>query len=276
MTTGEDSNSGVLTGRRILVTRAETQSTALIERLRTLGAEVFACPTIAILPPDESAPLEDAIRNLDNFDWVVFTSANAVKSVTSRLPHSGHASGMLGLARIAAVGAATQRSLVARGFDVDCVPDTFTSAELPEAMGDIHDLHVFLPRSSLADASLPDALRARGASVHEVIAYRTVPADDIATWGERLAREPVDAVVFTSPSTARYFLEGLRSAGALDRVLASRVRPAFICIGPTTAGAVHALVGAQAVDAVAETHDDDGVVDALVRWSGAYGRAARR
>jgi len=269
MTSADASDAGALRGRRIMVTRSEEQSRALIERLRALGADVVACPTIAIRPPEQIAPLDEAVRNLTGFDWVVFTSTNAVDSVAERLLQSGGAPGALGLVRVAAVGGATRRALLQLGVAPDLVPERFTSTALVEAMGDVRDLRVLLPRSDLADATLPDALRARGARVHEVIAYRTVPADDLASLGERLAHEVMDAIVFTSPSTARYFLKGLGPA----RTLTDEARPAIICIGPTTAGAVRELVGALAVDAVAETHDDDGLVHAIVRWSRAHPRA---
>ena len=269
MTSTDAFEAGALRGRRIVVTRSEEQASALVERLRVLGADVVACPTIAIRPPEQVAPLDDAIRNLTGFDWVVFTSANAVDSVAERLLQSGGTPGALGLVRVAAVGGATCRALLRRGVLANLVPPRFTSAALVEAMGDVRDLRVLLPRSDLADAMLPNALRARGARVHEVIAYRTVPADDVASLGERLAHEVMDAIVFTSPSTARYFLNGLGPA----RTLADGARPAIICIGPTTAGAVRELVGALAVDAVAETHDDDGLVHAIVRWSRAHPRA---
>lgn len=271
MTSADAFEAGALRGRRIVVTRSEGRASALVERLRMLGADVVACPSIAIRPPERVAPLDEALRNLTGFDWVVFTSANAVDSVAERLLQSGGSPGALGLVRVAAVGAATRRALLRRGVAASLVPARFTSTALVEAMGDVRDLRVLLPRSDLADAMLPDALRARGARVHEVIAYRTVPADDIASLGERLAHEAVDAIVFTSPSTARYFLNGLGPA----RTLADGARPAIICIGPTTAGAVRELVGALAVDAVAETHDDDGLVHAIVRWSRAHPRAPR-
>ena len=270
MTSADASDAGALRGRRIVVTRSEGQASALVERLRVLGADVVACPTIAIRPPEHVAPLDEAVRTLAGFDWVVFTSANAVYSVTERLLQSGGAPGTIGLVRVAAVGAATHRALLRHGVTATLVPERFTSTALVEAMGDVRDLRVLLPRSDLADATLPDALRARGARVQAVIAYRTVPADDLASLGERLAQEAMDAIVFTSPSTVRYFLNGLQPA----RPLADEARPAIICIGPTTAGAVRELVGALAVDAVAETHDDDGLVHAIVRWSRAHPRAA--
>ena len=278
MTEAGDADAGVLRGRRIVVTRSEEQSRALVERLEELGADVSVCPTIAIRPPENITLLDQAIATLDEFDWIVFTSANAVDRVMERYCRSGLPAGTLGLVRVAAVGPATVRALLRHGLVTSCVPEEYTSAALAQAMGDVRDLRVLLPRSDLAQATLPDTLRAGGARVHEVIAYRTVPADGIAEWGERMTGEETDAIVFTSPSTARYFLDGLRTARAFDGVLHpmldDRTRPAIICIGPTTASAVRQLAGARAVDAVAETHDDDGLVDAIVRWSRAHPRAA--
>jgi uroporphyrinogen-III synthase len=263
----------MLRGRRIVITRAEGQSAPLAERLRDLGADVSCCPTIAIRPPLHIAALDDTIQNLEGFDWVVFTSANAVNSVADRRRQLG-VPGTLGLVRVAAIGAATSRALQEHGIAIHCVPVRFTSAALVEAIGEVRGLRILLPRSDLADASLPDALRARGARVHEVVAYRTAPAVEIAELANRLAQEAVDAIVFTSPSTVRYFLDGLRASGTLDHLFAGESRPAIICIGPTTAAAVSGLAGSLVADLVAEKHDDDGLVDAIVRWSRAQPRSA--
>ena len=274
MTAPGASEARPLRGRRIVVTRPEAQAVALVQRLRELGAVVIACPTIAIRPPAHWAPLDEAIRDVDLYDWIVFTSSNAVRSVIDRQLHTGRIPGAFGRARVAAVGDATRRALLTCGVAPACVPARFTSAALVVALGEVRDLRLLLPRSDVALAALPVALRAEGAQVHEVIAYRTVAADGLASMADRCAREAMDAIVFTSPSTARNFLRRLRASGVLDGERAQGARPAIICIGPTTAGAVRELAGALAVDAVAERHDDDGLVDAIVGWSGANARAA--
>lgn len=269
-----------LVGRRIVVTRAKAQATELIERLSALGAQVIACPAISIRPADDSGPLDEALRELTVFDWVVFTSANAVRSIVDRLSLAGRDPETLLLVRIAAVGAATGRALLACGVSASRIPDRFSSVALVESMGDVRDLRILLPRSDIALPTLPDALRTAGALVHEVTAYRTVPADDIARLlggpadgrtgggGLRLAGEAIDVIAFTSPSTARYFLDGLSAAGALEQMLADERRPAVICIGPTTADAIRQKAAALPVDAIAEVHDNEGLVDAIVRWCG--------
>lgn len=250
-----------LAARRIVVTRAAAQAVALLGKLRAHGALPVATPAIEILPPDDSAPLRDALARLETFDWLLFTSANAVRGTLAALDRP--ASTWPNAPRIGVVGSATARTVVEAGLPVHFQPTTAVAAslarELPVELG----TQVLWPHGDLAKRELADALHTRGARVHDVVAYRTVA--DVALLGivDALRDRRVDAITFTSASTVRHVVEGLAAAGVrLDR-LPSDARPAIVCIGPVSAAAAREC--GLTVDAIAEPSDDDGLVTALIR-----------
>ena len=232
-----------LAGVRVVVTRARAQAAEMVARLDGLGAEAIEVPTIAIAPPEDPRPLDAACDRIETFDWVVFTSVNAVSRVAERLQRG--AGGVRGLeaARLCAVGAATAEALAGRGLRVDLVPDEYRAEGVIRALrgqGDLTGVRVLLPRANLARDLLPAALRKAGAEVTAVTAYRTVPADldpggpDI----RRMLRERrVDVVTFTSGSSVRNFVRAVGEAQAAD--LLRRIDVA--CIGPVTAEAAGRL-----------------------------------
>ena len=232
-----------LAGVRVVVTRARAQAAEMVARLDGLGAEAIEVPTIAIAPPEDPRPLDAACDRIETFDWVVFTSVNAVSRVAERLQTG--AGGVRGLeaARLCAVGAATAEALAGRGLRVDLVPDEYRAEGVIRALrgqGDLTGVRVLLPRANLARDLLPAALRKAGADVTAVTAYRTVPADldpggpDI----RRMLRERrVDVVTFTSGSSVRNFVRAVGGAQAAE--LLRRVDVA--CIGPVTAEAAGKL-----------------------------------
>ncbi len=184
-----------LAGKTILITRATSQSADLRTRLENLGARVIECPTIQIVPPKTWKPVDDAIRRLDSYQWLLFTSANAVEqfmdrmhNVPCRIP-------------IAVVGSATATKLIERGLKPSLVPKEFRAegllAAFPEKMV---GTRILFPRAEVAREMLPDELRRRGATVDIVTVYTTVKAQ-FGDIGEILATEKVDCIVFTSPST---------------------------------------------------------------------------
>ncbi|MFM8602910.1 MAG: uroporphyrinogen-III synthase [Gemmatimonadota bacterium] len=250
-----------LLGRRIVVTRSAQQSAGLLETLRALGAIPVAAPAIRLLPPEDRTPLFEAVRHLDSFDWLVCTSGNAVSALNeARLS--------LGLVwparlRIAAVGAGTARALEDVGAQVAFVPTRalgeVLGRELPIASGE----SVLWPHGDLAGPAMLDGLLARKAMVTAPIAYRTV--SDAGSLGvvEILRDGHIDAITFTSGSTVRHVAEGLSAAGIGLDSLDAGTRPLIVCIGPVTAEAARSA--GLPVDAVAATHDDAGLVDALLR-----------
>ena len=174
-------SSGPLAGRRIVVTRAARQSGGLQERLEQQGAEVLLLPTIEIVPPDSYAPLDDALRQRGEFDWLVVTSANAVQVIGERLDCAGLSSAALTHLRCAAVGPSTAEALRSLGLKVEVVPERYVGEALAGALTDrVRGQRVLLVRAAVARDVVPEALAAAGASVTIADAYRTVvPADAV-------------------------------------------------------------------------------------------------
>jgi uroporphyrinogen-III synthase len=216
-------------GRRVLVTRPREQAGALARRLEARGAVPVVFPTIAIAAADP-AQLDRELGRLEGFDWLVFTSANAVKVVAARLERTRPA-GLPPWLRIAAVGSATARAAAERGLPVHAVPVSFTGTALPEALGSPFGRTVLLPRADIGREETAAALEAAGALVTEVVAYHTVPeTPSLDEW--RGLEAGVDAVTFTSPSAVR----GL--AALLNAETRARLDAAVVaCIGETTAAA---------------------------------------
>ncbi|MDQ7029779.1 MAG: uroporphyrinogen-III synthase [Ardenticatenia bacterium] len=220
-----------LDGKRVLVTRARRQARPLAERLRAEGAEPVLLPTIEIVPPaDGYAALDAALRALDTFDWVIFTSVNGVAHTCARLEALGLRAHALNRLGVAAIGPATARALQGRGVRVDVIPPTYVAEAVLEVLPLDANMRVLLPRADTARPALREGLQAAGARVVEVTAYRTVPAQLDPGLLARL-EQSVDVLTFTSGSTVRHFvaLLGAERARTLahDAVVAA--------IGPITA-----------------------------------------
>lgn len=252
-----------LAGRRIVITRAQDQSEELAKHLRSLGAEPIICPAIQIDPPDSFDRLDAAIDRLAEFDWIVFTSGNGVTALLDRMARRSRTL-PASPPNVAVVGAATARVAEAHGLPVTAIPERYVAESLVETFGDLTGQSVLLVRADIARPTLRDGLRGRGAVVEDVVAYRTVPGHGIAQLGETLRAGGVDAVTFSSSSTVRYFLEGLRSGPHAEFLRDASPRPAIICLGPVTASAARA--SGLPVDAVASTFDAEGLTEALIDW----------
>jgi uroporphyrinogen III methyltransferase/synthase len=242
-----------LAGRTVVVTRARAQARAARAALEALGAQVLPFPTIALEPVADDAA-DRAVAGLGAYDWIAFTSANAVRFFWERLAAAGLASPQQQV-RLAAVGEATAAALAERGARASAMPEVFLGTALADALGPLERRRVLLPRSDIGREETAAALRAAGAVVDEVVVYRTVPARP-APEAWRALEAGVDAVTFTSPSTVRGFLEAGGEAAA--RALRQAV---IACIGPVTADAVRAA-GAP-VHVQPARHTAPALVDAL-------------
>jgi uroporphyrinogen III methyltransferase/synthase len=255
------SDTRPLAAKRVVVTRAAAQGAALLEKLRAAGAIPFAAPAIRILPPDDTAPLRAALDALDGFEWLVCTSANAVRAMLAAQTELGFS--WPRTLRIAAVGNATARAIADGGLPVHFQPTSAVAEalarELPVAVG----TRVLWPHGDLAAPELHAALAARGAVVTAPVAYRTVA--DVALLGivDALRDRRVDAITFTSASTVRHVVEGLAAAGVRLERLPAEQRPLIVCIGPVSAAAAREC--GLPVDGIADPSDDDGLVAALIR-----------
>ncbi len=222
------------------MTRTAEQSRSLSAPLEALGAEVVAFPVIATVEPPDWAPVDAAIAQISRYDWVVLTSANAVRFFFDRIAADGvDALRVMRGVKVAVVGSATAAVLSERGIDADLVPADFRAEGLVEAFGQLGvgaGYRVLVPRALEAREVLPDTLRTRGAVVDVVPVYRTIRAQPDHAVLKRFSAGSVDAVTFTSPSTFRHFGALLAEAGLdADAVLRS---VAIASIGPVTSEAV--------------------------------------
>lgn len=252
-------NPQPLLGLRVLVTRAAGRADGLAARLRALGAEPLLHPTIANGPPPDPAALAAALERLAAgvYEWLLLTSAAAVEAVARGLPNANQLGRRVSL-RVGAVGPATAgacRELL--GAEPSVVPERFSGAELAAALGDPAGRRVLLPNADIARPELEQRLLTGGALVERVVAYSTVPAPGGAALADLLGARGVDALLFSSGSTARGFAEQVGPAG-----LAAARRLIVACIGPSTAAVCEELGLPPAV--VAAEHSEDGLVDALV------------
>lgn len=241
------------------MTRAAHQAGKLSAGLRALGAEPVEVPLLEIQPPIRFDPLDQALRNLSAYDWILFTSANTVRAVASRAREIGVS--LAGLqAKVAAVGAATAETLAKEAITVSLVPKRYVAEGLIEALstqGRLAGRRILLARAAVARDAIPDALRAAGALVDVADAYRNLLPANAAELLRAAVGQPVDAALFTSSSTVEHLAEAAREAGLafpFPRVLA-------FSIGPVTSDTLRELGWAPAAEA--DPHDIPGLLDAL-------------
>ena len=247
-----------LFGKRIVVTRATQQAPLLSEKLRDLGADVIEMPATQIARLDLS-PLRSAISNITGYNWLIFTSQNAVAIFWEQLLGAGRDARALAGLRIAAVGPATAGALLEHGITVDLIPKRFVAEGLLELMrerNDVSGASVLYVTAEGARDVLPDGLKGMGADVTMIEAYRSIPDGQGA---KRLARAieagKVDLVTFTSASAVKAYVDAVGDELALSVPAAS--------IGPQTS---EALRGAGIeLKYEAEESTIEGLVAAVVR-----------
>ncbi len=207
-----------LFGKRVMVTRAVHQASSLSTLLRDEGAQPILAPTIRIEPPEDEGPLRDAVTHLDCYDWVLFTSANAVQAFFGALGSEGLDPRALGGVKVCAIGAKTHAALVARGILADLIPEDARAEGVIAALGPLlsDGSRVLLPRAEVAREVLPRSLREAGAEVDVVTAYRNVPPEPTALTRiiELVNPEEIDAVLFTSSSTVDNLCDALGEQAA--------------------------------------------------------------
>jgi uroporphyrinogen-III synthase len=251
-----------LTGRTIIVTRARHQAGRLSRELEALGAIVIELPAIEIVPPDSYEPLDTALENLQQYQWLIVTSANTARVLSERMDMLGLTAASFSNVRCAAIGSATARALQESGLHIDVVPAAYVGESLVEALRDhVSDARILLARAAIARDLVPEELRRRGAVVDAVDAYNTViPPASIGLLKETFSksRQP-DAITFTSSSTATNFVQLLREAGVAH--IPAHIRA--ISIGPVTSATLRELGWEPSAEA--DPHDVPGLVQAIVR-----------
>ncbi|GAB4581527.1 MAG: hypothetical protein Fur0022_42750 [Anaerolineales bacterium] len=241
---------------RVLITRPREQADTFADALRAAGMEPVFFPTIQIAPAKDPTPLDDALKRLEDFSWIIFTSANAVEAVWKRLEILQQT--FSPKIRVAAVGPKTAASLKTRGLIPHFVPDEYIAEAILPGLGDVWGQHILLPLADLAHDTLPNALKQAGAHPHLVTAYHTLPANPDPE-GLTALRAGVDVITFTSGSTVRNFI-ALTRAAELDP-FALPNHPQIACLGPKTAAAAREA-GFQ-VEVVAEAYTVERLVEAL-------------
>lgn len=244
-----------LAGQRIVVTRAKEQSGPLSERLRRLGAEVVELPVIAFAPPEDLAPLHDALSRITQYSWAVFSSVNGVEwffRLAGGKPEGWRA-------RVCAVGTATAAALEEHGLEAELVPDEFVAEGVVAVLAGsgLSGGRVLLPRAAVARDVIPRELARLGAVVDDVPVYRNVIPGELTAAAEALfaGTGKPDWVTLTSSSTVKNLL----AAAGPERLDGVK----FASIGPVTSEVArkHSL----AIAAEADPHTIDGLIDAIVK-----------
>lgn len=253
-------SSQPLAGRRILITRGAKQAPRLSDGLRALGAIPVEVPVIEICPPESYEPLNRALRQLDRYDWLLFTSMNSV------VPF--HVCAMdLGIPltnlkpRIAAIGRATAQALETLvHLKVSLTPKEYVAESLVEALAaQISGKRILLARAAIARDVIPDALRELGATVDVVDAYQNALPDAAPSQLREALAQEIDAATFTSSSSVTHLAEAAKAAG----VAFPFANVPAISIGPITSQTLRDLNWPPAAEA--DPHDIPGLIAATVR-----------
>ena len=237
-----EASASPLAGRDILITRASNQTESLVRELEARGARPVLQPMVSFHPPNDFDPLDKALRDLHAFDWLLLTSANAVRALVDRSRALGvDVMNSFAALRIAAVGPVTAEAARVAGLSVSQVAAKHQGLALAEEFAtEFARKRILLPRSDLAGQDLPDALRRLGAQVTEVVAYRTFAGEPEGDGQSHFFSSHFEAILFFSPSAVRNFLnydEG--NGGKLLRAISDLSRRiAIVAIGPVTASAL--------------------------------------
>ena len=242
---------------KVLITRPRTQSESFGAALRAAGFEPIFFPVIEIHPIENNTELDRALSKLNCYDWVVFTSVNAVDVVFPLTPCPSPNGRGVGV-RVAAIGPKTADALRKRNIEPDFVPKEYVTEAILPGLGDLKNKWILLPRAEIARQELPEAILKAGGIAHEIVVYQTLPAK-VDMDGLDALRSGVDVITFTSASTVENFVAIMRQ-NKLDPLNLPN-NPLFACIGPITEQAAReeGLVNL----AVAKEYTTEGLIQIL-------------
>ncbi|MGH9774927.1 MAG: uroporphyrinogen-III synthase [Candidatus Acidiferrales bacterium] len=235
-----------------MVTRARDQAGELVRLLESLGAEVFAFFATMIVGVEDPTSLDAALRRVAEFDWIIFTSGNAVHFVAERCTVLGIDPKRIQTPapRIAAVGESTAGFGRRVGLRLDYVAAQQTALGLAKELShELNGCKILLPRGDHAGPEIPSALRDAGAQVTEVLTYRTVGMDHTESQLREVVKQSPAAMCFASPSAFRYFMKEFDAATMKHFAENS----AFASIGPTTTAAIRSAGFQVQIQAAAPT-----------------------
>ena len=246
-----------LFGQRIVVTRPAGQSAGLSTSLHDLGADVVDLPAIEIIAPEDTQPIERAIRELSDYEWLIFTSVNGVEGFCNALDNSSWDWRDV-RAQIAVIGPATRAAVEALHLKVDVMAEEYVAESLADAISesDVLGKRVLLPRAAVARDTLPEDLRRKGAFVDVVEAYRSVAPGDLAAHATEVLLTRPDWITFTSSSTVTNIVRAAPQ-GALDGIKVAT-------IGPVTSATARKL--GLTVTVEASEYTADGMVAAILAY----------
>jgi len=245
-----------LKGRKVILTRSKKEIVSMGLKLRSLGAITIEIPSLRFVRSSRSE-MDELAQKIGSFDWIVFTSVNAVHFLLERKKSEIIRSITNMSTKIAATGPATAGLLLSNGVRVDFIPEEYLTAEIGEKLPEVTGKQILLPRSDVADKRLAFALKKRGAIVSEITAYRTVmPHSRVPSLSNIVDG---DFILFASASSVHNFVRliGTTKQESLRRVISA------VCIGPVTAEVAQSY--GFRVNIIAKTHTIDGMVTDLIR-----------
>src|SRR6266498_3192031 len=240
--------------KRILITRPRSQADAFANKLLAEGFEPIYFPVIEIRSVENNTGLERALSKLGCYEWIVFTSVNAVEVVVNQFPSMHWDDGI----KVAAVGPKTAEALKKRGIDADFVPQENIPEAILPGLGDLLGKWVLLPRAEIARKDLPESIFSAGGVPHEITVYKTLPTQPDPD-GLAALRAGVDVVTLTSSSTVQNFVAVAQQNGLDPLKLPNN--PLFACIGPITEQAARDVGLPNIV--VAKEYSTDGLLAVL-------------
>ncbi|HCJ66897.1 MAG TPA: hypothetical protein DHV62_06110 [Elusimicrobia bacterium] len=258
----------VLEGKKILLTRASEQIGEIAKKLDKLGAEVLKLPTIRIATPKSYRDLDKVIREIENYQWIIFTSQNGVEFFFQRYLKKGKfLKTLTRLAKqekikIGAIGPATEKRIKNYHLRVVFEPKVYTSKGIIRDLkkkSQIEGTRILLPRADIAPQWLPQELTKLGAQVTQVVAYRTIREKKVPPRIKKMLKTGgIDLVIFTSSSTVKNFLSLVGKNNLSPEVK-------FASIGPVTTKTAKEL--GLKIEIQAQEHTLNGLVKAILRYT---------
>lgn len=241
---------------KVLITRPRAQADDFADKLRSAGFEPVYFPVIEICPIENNTALATALEKLNCYEWVVFTSVNAVDVVFDE--YSVFFLKENARVKFAAIGPKTAEALRKYSIEPDFIPEEYVAEALLPGLGDLQGKWVLLPRAEIARQVLPEAISNAGGIAHEIVVYKTLPAR-VDEDGLSALKSGVDVITFTSASTVENFFT-ICTQNGLDPLNLPN-NPLFACIGPITEQAAKEAGFQNLV--VAKEYTTEGLIEAI-------------
>jgi len=252
-----------LFGKKIMITRPEEQMSDIKKLLNDAGAEVIKFPLIKIMPPHRYRFVDDAVKNLKNYDWIIFTSVNGAKYFFRRFFKYFNDIREFGRTKICAIGSTTERIIKDYNLDVEFRPEKYTSEALVKKFSEMKRLKgkkVLLPRANIAGEYLAEELKKLGAIVDEIATYRTVELREYnPEYIEMLKNDKIDLITFTSTSTVKSFVNMAKKNNMLDIIPGLKT----VSIGPETTKTARKY--GFNIEAEADVHNIRGLFNVIIK-----------